>query len=201
MLNEGYRLNDRYQIVKRIGQGGMAEMFLANDRILNRQVAVKVLHKHFSNNSEVKKRFKQEAFATSELSHANIVSIYDKGESEGYLYFVMEYVEGVNLKEYIKMNYPFYYFSFIQMSMQIVSAVGEAHRVGIVHRDLKPQNILINKEGLIKVTDFGTAILLSKSTVKQTKEVLGSVLYISRTSTGTSSNFPIRHLFCRYYSV
>ncbi|KRN03840.1 Stk1 family PASTA domain-containing Ser/Thr kinase [Holzapfeliella floricola] len=179
MLEKGYLLAKRYKIIKLIGRGGMADVYLAQDIILERHVAIKVMRGEFQNNSPLVRRFQREALATSELSHPNIVSILDISESQGMQYLVMEYIDGSNLKDYIKENYPISMNKVINIMDQILSAIKLAHQHEVIHRDLKSQNILISKTGVVKVADFGIAISLGKNAVTQTNSLLGSVHYIS----------------------
>ncbi|WP_027107551.1 Stk1 family PASTA domain-containing Ser/Thr kinase [Lacticigenium naphthae] len=174
----GERINKRYKIIKNIGSGGMANVFLAKDLILERDVAVKVMRYDFRNDETSIRRFKREALSTTELYHPNIVSIYDVGEEEN-PYIVMEYVEGMDLKKYIHENHPISYKNVLAIMDQVLSAVNYAHEQGIIHRDLKPQNILMDHEGNVKITDFGIAIALSQNSITQTNSLLGSVHYIS----------------------
>jgi eukaryotic-like serine/threonine-protein kinase len=175
----GKRLNGRYKIMKLIGGGGMANVYLARDMILERDVAVKVLRFDFSGDEQFIKRFRREAQAATSLNHENIVSIYDVGEDEGIYYIVMEYVRGTTLKQYIQQYAPLSVPKALNIMAQLTSAISHAHQNRIVHRDIKPQNILINENGIIKVTDFGIAIALSSTTITQTNSVLGSVHYLS----------------------
>ncbi|MGX4763316.1 Stk1 family PASTA domain-containing Ser/Thr kinase [Holzapfeliella sp. JNUCC 72] len=179
MLEKGYLLAKRYKIIKLIGRGGMADVYLAQDIILERHVAIKVMRGEFQNNSPLVRRFQREALATSELSHPNIVSILDISESQGMQYLVMEYIDGSNLKDYIRENYPISMNKVINIMDQILSAIKLAHQHEVIHRDLKSQNILISKTGVVKVADFGIAISLGKNAVTQTNSLLGSVHYIS----------------------
>ncbi|PEJ60419.1 MULTISPECIES: Stk1 family PASTA domain-containing Ser/Thr kinase [unclassified Bacillus (in: firmicutes)] len=175
----GRRLNDRYKILKLIGTGGMANVYLARDMILDRDVAVKMLKADFSNDPEFLRRFQREAYSVTSLSHPNIVSSYDVGEEDGLQYIVMEYVEGETLKEYIQHHTPIRPKEVIRIMEQLASALAHAHHFQIVHRDVKPQNILINKDGNVKVTDFGIATASTAATITQTNSVLGSVHYLS----------------------
>ncbi|MEH7234818.1 Stk1 family PASTA domain-containing Ser/Thr kinase [Bacillus sp. JJ1562] len=175
----GRRLSGRYKILEVIGGGGMANVYLARDVILERDVAIKVLRLDFSNDEEFIKRFRREAHAATSLAHPNIVSIYDVGEEEDIYYIVMEYVPGQTLKQYIQRNAPLHPKEVINIMLQLTSAITQAHQNQIVHRDIKPQNILIDHDGTVKVTDFGIAVALSSTTITQTNSVLGSVHYLS----------------------
>ncbi|WP_077617775.1 Stk1 family PASTA domain-containing Ser/Thr kinase [Bacillus sinesaloumensis] len=175
----GRRLSGRYKVLEVIGGGGMANVYLARDVILERDVAIKVLRLDFSNDEEFIKRFRREAHAATSLAHPNIVSIYDVGEEEDIYYIVMEYVPGQTLKQYIQRNAPLHSKETINIMLQLTSAITHAHQNQIVHRDIKPQNILIDHDGTVKVTDFGIAVALSSTTITQTNSVLGSVHYLS----------------------
>ncbi|MET3194418.1 serine/threonine protein kinase/beta-lactam-binding protein with PASTA domain [Bacillus sp. OAE603] len=175
----GRRLNDRYKILKLIGSGGMANVYLAHDMILDRDVAVKMLRMDFSNDPDFVRRFQREAYSVTSLSHPNIVSSYDVGEEEGLQYIVMEYVEGETLKEYIQRHTPIKPKKVLRIMEQLTAAIAHAHHFQIVHRDIKPQNILINEDGNVKVTDFGIATASTAATITQTNSVLGSVHYLS----------------------
>ncbi|HLQ40813.1 MAG TPA: Stk1 family PASTA domain-containing Ser/Thr kinase [Tetragenococcus sp.] len=179
MLDIGKKLSGRYLIKGNIGMGGMANVFLADDLILDREVAVKVLRYDFQNDQSAIRRFQREALAATELVHPNIVSVYDVGEDNGMQYLVMEYVKGMDLKRYIQTHYPMDYSEVINIMQQILSAVSLAHDHQIIHRDLKPQNILIDENGVTKITDFGIAIALSETSITQTNSMLGSVHYLS----------------------
>lgn len=175
----GKRISGRYQVLRVIGGGGMANVYLAEDMILDREVAIKVLRFDFVNDNDFIRRFRREAQSATSLDHPNIVSIYDVGEEGDIYYIVMEYIEGMTLKEYIKVNGPLHPQEAAQIMEQIVSAMEHAHQNHIVHRDIKPHNILINHFGEVKVTDFGIAMALSSSTITHTNSVLGSVHYLS----------------------
>lgn len=175
----GHLLNERYRIKERIGGGGMANVYLAFDLILERDVAIKVLRMEFVNDPEFIERFDREAQAATSLSHPNIVSIYDVGDEDDILYIVMEYVDGLTLKEYIVQNGPLSVEKAVDIMEQLTSAIQHAHENGIVHRDIKPQNVLIDDHGIVKVTDFGIAMALSATALTQTNSVLGSVHYLS----------------------
>ena len=179
MMERGYLVSGRYEILDTLGEGGMANVYVAEDTILHREVAVKVLRMDLQHDQATIRRFQREAKATSELSHPNIVSVYDVGEDGGIQYIVMEYIDGSNLKTYIEKKFPFPLTKVISIMTQILSAVQLAHSRGIIHRDLKPQNILITKDGQSKIVDFGIAVALSDESVTQTNSMLGSVHYIS----------------------
>ncbi|GEK91705.1 Stk1 family PASTA domain-containing Ser/Thr kinase [Alkalibacterium kapii] len=177
-MRPGERINNRYKLIREIGSGGMAKVFLAEDLILERQVAVKLMAYNFHEDEASIRRFKREALSTTELLHPNIVDVVDVGEDD-LPYIVMEYVEGYDLKEYIKAHHPIPYKKTVNIMMQILSAVEYAHRHNIIHRDLKPQNILIAHDETVKITDFGIAVALSENSITQTNSLLGSVHYIS----------------------
>lgn len=179
MIDIGSKLNGRYKIIGNIGSGGMANVYLAHDLILDREVAVKVLRFDFQNDQAAIRRFQREALAATELVHPNIVTVYDVGEDDGMQYLVMEYVKGMDLKRYIKAYYPIPYLTVVEIMQQILSAISLAHQHRIIHRDLKPQNILINEDGVVKIADFGIAIALSETSITQTNTMLGSVHYLS----------------------
>ncbi|WP_096189178.1 Stk1 family PASTA domain-containing Ser/Thr kinase [Evansella halocellulosilytica] len=173
------RINERYEIIKPIGGGGMADVYLAHDIILDRKVAVKVLKSQFSRDDEFIRRFRREAQAATSLSHPNVVNIYDVGEEKDLYYIVMEYVEGLTLKDYINQRGKINVHEAVAFMEQIASAVSHAHENHIIHRDLKPHNILISQDGQAKVTDFGIARAISEATITHTNSVLGSVHYLS----------------------
>ena len=177
-MKSGERISNRYKIIREIGSGGMANVFLAEDLILEREVAVKLMAYNFHNDEASIRRFKREALSTTELAHPNIVNVVDVGEEENQ-YIVMEYVEGSDLKEFIKEHYPIAYKKTINIMEQILDAVEYAHAHNIIHRDLKPQNILIDKDDTVKITDFGIAVALSENSITQTNSLLGSVHYVS----------------------
>ena len=173
-------LGNRYEIIKKIGDGGMAFVYEAKDRLLNRTVAVKVLRPEFVDDEEFLGKFKREAEAVASLSHPNIVNVYDVGEDGKVHYIVMELVEGQNLKDIIKNEGTLDEYTALDITKQIAKALGAAHKKGIIHRDIKPHNILISNEGrLVKVTDFGIAKAVSSSTMTSTGSIIGSVHYFS----------------------
>lgn len=179
MQMEGKRLSGRYEILNRIGGGGMAVVYKAKDMSLHRNVAVKILSESLSNDSEFIRRFSREAQAAASLSHPNIVNVYDVGR-DGYTHFiVMELVEGPTLKQYIQEQGPLSVEEAAEIAIQICDGLSNAHENGIVHRDIKPHNILLGSNGRVKVTDFGIARAASSSTITQTGSVMGSVHYFS----------------------
>ncbi|PEB55061.1 serine/threonine protein kinase [Bacillus pseudomycoides] len=175
----GKRLNDRYKLLKMIGGGGMANVYLAHDDILGRDVAVKILRLDYANNEEFIKRFHREAQSVTTLSHPNIVNMYDVGEEDGIYYLVMEYVPGQTLKQYINQRGMLPIGEALDIMEQLTAAMAHAHHFEIVHRDIKPHNILIRSDGVVKVTDFGIATATSATTITHTNSVLGSVHYLS----------------------
>ncbi|MBG9979798.1 Stk1 family PASTA domain-containing Ser/Thr kinase [Facklamia sp. DSM 111018] len=179
MIEIGDKLSDRYVLNSLIGQGGMANVFLAHDLILDRKVAVKVLRYDFQENQDAIKRFQREAISASQLLHPNIVEVYDVDEHENQQYIVMEYVEGQDLKSFIKENAPVSLELVVAIMCQIVAGIGVAHRNRIIHRDIKPQNVMITKDNIVKITDFGIAVALSDTSITQTNTLLGSVHYLS----------------------
>ncbi|MDW7667497.1 MAG: Stk1 family PASTA domain-containing Ser/Thr kinase [Bacillota bacterium] len=172
-------LNNRYEIIEKIGGGGMAEVYKARCRVLNRNVAIKVLRGEFVEDEEFISKFKDESQAAAKLNHNNIVNIYDTGLDGDIHYIVMEYVEGMTLKEYIKDNKPLDIKESINIASQIAEALRHAHSNKIIHRDIKPQNILITEEKLAKVGDFGIARAISEKTITNSDKSIGSVHYFS----------------------
>lgn len=176
---EGRLLGDRYKVKRTIGGGGMANVYLGHDTILDREVAIKVLRLDYANDDEFITRFHREAQSATSLSHPNIVNMYDVDDEDDIYYMVMEYVEGMTLKEYIQHYGAVPVQEAISIMQQLTSAITHAHANNIVHRDIKPQNILIDSRGQVKVTDFGIALALSATALTQTHSVLGSVHYLS----------------------
>lgn len=172
-------LGNRYELIERIGDGGMAEVYRAHDKMLDRFVAVKILHPQFTSDEAFVKRFRREAQGAAKLSHPNIVSIYDVGECDGKYYIVMEYVKGETLKDKIKREGPLPINTALQIAEEIASALENAHANNLVHCDIKPHNILLNESGHVKVADFGIARATSSSTITYTGSVIGSVHYFS----------------------
>ncbi len=176
---EGQILGNRYLLLEKIGGGGMAVVYKAKCTLLNRFVAIKVLRSEFTNDEEFVKRFKVEAQAVASLSHPNVVSIYDVGHQEDIHYIVMEYVDGMTLKEFINKHGAINWQDAVKITIQICSAIEHAHKNNIVHRDIKPHNILLTKEGIAKVTDFGIARAVTSSTITMVGSTIGSVHYFS----------------------
>ena len=176
-------LDDRYEIIEQIGVGGMAKVYKAKDRLLDRFVAIKILKEQYAEDSEFLKKFNNEAQSAAKLSHVNIVNVFDIGQDlykgEMIYYIVMEYVDGKTLKDEIVSKGKLSNHDIIDFSIQIAQALKIAHQAGIVHRDIKPQNILIDNYGLLKVTDFGIARVSSNATITYTSSILGTVHYIS----------------------
>ena len=180
MIQIGKIYADRYHVIREIGRGGMANVYLAEDTYLdNRQVAIKILRSNFENDSLAIARFQREAYAMAELNHPNIVGISDVGDADDQQYIVMEYIDGLTLKQYINEHAPLANEEAIRIGDEILAAMALAHSSGIIHRDLKPQNILITKDGTAKVTDFGIAKALSETYLTQTNSIFGSVHYLS----------------------
>ena len=177
----GMILGDRYELIEVIGEGGMAIVYKARDLKLNRLVAVKVLKKEFTDNTDISQKFKKEATAIANLSDMNIVNVLDVGheENENMDYFVMEFVDGKTLKDIIISNGKIGWSTAVAISIQVAKALDCAHRNGIIHRDVKPQNILITEHGDVKVTDFGIAKSATSSTITNTTTIMGSAHYLS----------------------
>lgn len=180
MVQVGKLFAGRYRMIKSIGRGGMADVYLAQDLILDsQQVAVKVLRTNYQTDQVAVARFQREARAMADLTHPNIVAIHDIGEEDGQQFIVMEYVDGYDLKQYIRENQPLSNGEVVRIMGEILSAMTLAHQRGIVHRDLKPQNVLLTKDGTAKVTDFGIAVAFAETSLTQTNSMLGSVHYLS----------------------
>ena len=177
MLKEGVILGERYEIMSRIGYGGMADVYKAQDRKLNRLVAVKVMKAEFREDSSFVAKFQKEAQAAAKLSHPNVVNVYDVGEDRGLQYIVMELIEGITLKNYIAKKGKLSVKEATSIAIQVSLGLEAAHNVGIVHRDVKPQNIMISTDGKVKLSDFGIAKAINSNTI--TANVMGSVHYSS----------------------
>ncbi|MEG0408738.1 MAG: Stk1 family PASTA domain-containing Ser/Thr kinase [Bacilli bacterium] len=178
MIVKGQKINDRYQVIRSIGEGGMANVYLAYDTILDRNVAVKVLRGDLATDEKFVRRFQREAISASSLSHPNIVEMYDVGEDEGNYFIVMEYVDGKTLKNLIKKRGSLTVPEVVDIMLQLTSAISCAHDSYIIHRDIKPQNVMILDDGRVKITDFGIAIASNASELTQTNSVMGSVHYL-----------------------
>ena len=178
MFTKGDRINDRYEIIKTIGEGGMANVYLAYDTILERNVAVKVLRGDLASDDKFVRRFQREALSASSLNHPNVVEMYDVGEDNGNFYIVMEYIDGKTLKQLIKKRGHLTVPEAIDIMIQLTGGLGVAHESYIIHRDIKPQNIMILEDGMVKITDFGIAMAINAADLTQTNSVMGSVHYL-----------------------
>ncbi|MDR2904168.1 MAG: protein kinase, partial [Clostridiales bacterium] len=179
VLTSGQLISNRYEIIEKIGSGGMSIVYRAKDTKLDRFVTFKVLRHEHITDEEFSERFKIEARAVARLSHPNIVNVYDVGNEDDVNYIIMEYIEGLTLKELITKKAPFSNDEILGVAIQINDALAHAHANGIVHRDIKPQNILVTNKGTIKVTDFGIALTVNSNTISVGNNTLGSVHYIS----------------------
>lgn len=175
----GTTIRHRYKIIEKVGGGGMAEVFKAYDHVLDHEVAVKILRSQYIHDEDFIKRFRREAESVASLFHENVVDIYDLGEEKDLYYIVMEYIEGMTLKELIQKKGTLSVDEALDIAEKICSALEHAHQNHIIHRDIKPQNILIGKNGIVKVTDFGIARAASSATITYTGSVMGSVHYLS----------------------
>jgi beta-lactam-binding protein with PASTA domain/predicted Ser/Thr protein kinase len=171
--------DDRYEVVRKLGSGGFADVYLANDRLLGRQVALKILSSRYAHDEQFVERFRREASSAAGLNHPNIVQIYDRGEAEGTYYIAMEYLEGRSLKEIIVKYAPLSPELVVSVAVQILEALRFAHRRDVIHRDIKPQNIIVDNDGRVKVTDFGIARAGSASTMTEAGSILGTAHYFS----------------------
>ena len=178
MISKGQKINDRYEVTKLIGEGGMANVYLGYDTILERDVAIKVLRGDLSDDEKFVRRFRREAQNASLLNHPNIVQIYDVGEDDGNFYIVMEYIKGQTLKQLIKKRGKLTPAETVDIISQLTDGLAHAHDSYIIHRDIKPQNIMILEDGMVKITDFGIAMALNASDLTQTNSVMGSVHYL-----------------------
>jgi serine/threonine-protein kinase len=174
----GTLIDERYRVISRVGSGGMAEVYCAEDIQLGRRVAVKLLHERFAQDEEFVERFRREASSAASLSHANIVSVYDRGEWAGTYYIAMEYLDGRSLDSIVREEAPLSPVRAIEITEQVLRAARFAHRRGVVHRDLKPHNVIIDDEGRVKVTDFGIA-RAGASEITQTGSIMGTARYLS----------------------
>jgi beta-lactam-binding protein with PASTA domain len=178
-IGPGSVIGDRYTLERELGVGGMAEVYLAHDEVLDRRVAVKVLSARYAADPSFVERFRREASAAAGLNHPNIVAVYDRGETNGSYYIVMEYLEGPSLKDVVRRDAPLPPAAAIDYVLQILAALGAAHRRDIVHLDIKPQNMLLADNGLVKVTDFGIARAGGRSDLTATGSVIGTAQYLS----------------------
>ena len=177
MLTEGMFIADRYEILSKVGAGGMSDVYKAKDHILSRFVAIKVLKQEYSQDRTFVSKFRTEAQSAAGLEHPNIVNIYDVGSEDGMHFIVMEYVEGITLKTYIEKKGQLSFKESVSIAIQVARGIEAAHNKEIIHRDIKPQNIIISTEGKVKVTDFGIARAASSNTISS--DVMGSVHYAS----------------------
>jgi len=175
----GKMLGNRYKIQEKLGGGGMAIVYMAQDTFLNRLVTIKILRPEFTSDEDFVARFRREAQAVASLSHPNIVNIHDVGQEDAIHYLVMEYVHGDNLKNVIKQKGRLEPVEAVRIAVQVSEALDHAHQNNIVHRDVKPQNILITADGRAKLTDFGIAMEATAATITKTDTVMGSVHYLS----------------------
>ena len=175
----GELIAERYELEELVGTGGMSSVYRAHDRLLERDVALKVLHQEFTADTDYVERFRREARSVAQLSHPNIVTVIDRGEQDGRQYIVFEYVKGENLKALVQRVGPLPEEEAVRLALQIARALGFAHDNGLVHRDVKPQNVLLNGDGQAKVTDFGIARSLDVGGLTQTGTVMGTSDYIA----------------------
>ena len=176
----GELVADRYELQEVVGTGGMSSVYRAVDTLLERNVALKILHPHYGDDAEYVERFRREARSVAQLSHPNIVTVIDRGESDGQQYIVFEYVDGESLKQLVDRTGPLPARRAIELGLQVAEALAFAHNAGLVHRDVKPQNVLVTEDGEAKVTDFGIARSLDvEHGVTQTGTVLGTSNYLS----------------------
>ena len=178
-MSTGDVIAGRYELVELIGRGGMSSVWKADDRLLDRTVAIKVLHEQFTTDEEYVERFRREARSVAQLSHPNIVTVIDRGEEEGRQYIVFEYVEGENLKQVLERRGPLPVRDALIFALQMARALGFAHERGLIHRDVKPQNVLLNDDGQAKMTDFGIARAVDVDGMTITGTVLGTSEYIA----------------------
>jgi eukaryotic-like serine/threonine-protein kinase len=172
-------IGGRYELEKHVGSGGMSKVYRAHDRLLERTVALKILHEHYSQDDEYVERFRREARAVAQIAHPNVVTVIDRGEHEGRQFIVFEYVDGENLKQLVEREGSLPIRQVIHLGLQVASALASAHERGVVHRDVKPQNVLLSEDGLPKVTDFGIARSADVESVTLTGTVMGTSEYLS----------------------
>src|SRR3954464_11912968 len=186
----------RYELVELVGTGGMSSVYKAHDRLLERNVALKILHPHYGDDEEYVERFRREARAVAQMSHPNIVTVIDRGEDDGQQFIVFEYVDGENLKQHVERSGPLPARRAVELALAIADALAFAHEHGLVHRDVKPQNVLLNGDGETKVTDFGIARSLDvEHGVTQTGTVMGTSNYLSPEQAGGHSVTPATDVY------
>jgi serine/threonine-protein kinase len=178
-VTKGELIAGRYELLELIGKGGMSSVWKAHDRLLDRQIAIKVLHPHYTADEEYVERFRREARSVAQLSHPNIVTVIDRGEDQGRQFIVFEYVDGENLKQLLERTGPMPVHDALALALQMARALSFAHGRGLVHRDVKPQNVLLNADGQAKMTDFGIAREMDVQGVTITGTVLGTSEYIA----------------------
>ena len=171
-------IGGRYELEEHVGSGGMSRVYRAHDRLLERTVALKILHEHYSQDEEYVERFRREARAVAQLAHPNVVTVIDRGEHEGRQFIVFEYVDGENLKQLVAREGPLPAKQVIELGVQVASALASAHDRGVVHRDVKPQNVILSEDGMPKVTDFGIARSADIESVTLTGTVMGTSEYL-----------------------
>jgi eukaryotic-like serine/threonine-protein kinase len=177
-IAEGTVVDDRYEVRRRVGSGGMADVYLAHDRQLGREVALKMLHRRFSRDQQFVERFKREAQAAAGLQHPHVVNVYDRGEHDGTYYIAMEYLPGRTLRDLLRDEAPLDQERVIDLGIQILEAAAFAHRNGVVHRDFKPHNVIVAPDDSLKVTDFGIA-RAGASEMTETGSIMGTAQYLS----------------------
>nr|MDQ5807754.1 protein kinase [Actinomycetota bacterium] len=177
-IAQDHVVDGRYRLVSRLGSGGMADVWCADDLQLGRRVALKLLHRRFAEDAEFVERFRREASSAAGLQHPNVVSVYDRGEFDGTYYIAMEFLEGSTLKDLVKSQGPLDPDRAIDLTVQILRAARFAHKRGIIHRDLKPHNVIVDGEDRAKVTDFGIA-RAGASDMTETGSILGTAQYLS----------------------
>jgi eukaryotic-like serine/threonine-protein kinase len=188
-------VDGRYRITSRIGTGGMADVYCAHDEHLGRDVALKMLHRRFAQDQEFVERFRREASAAAGLQHANVVAVYDRGEFDGTYYIAMEFLRGRTLKELITQESPLDQTRALDITVQILRAAGFGHRRGVIHRDFKPQNVIVDDEGGVKVTDFGIARAASDHTLTETGTVIGTAHYLAPEQVSGAQATPLSDLY------
>ena len=175
----GELIADRYELEELVGSGGMSSVYRAHDRLLERSVALKILHEQYNRDSDYVERFRREARSVAQLTHPNIVTVIDRGEQDGRQFIVFEYVDGENLKELVDREGPLPVAEVIELGLQVARGLAFAHEQGLVHRDVKPQNVLLDGDGRAKVTDFGIARSLDVDGMTVTGTIMGTSNYIA----------------------